>query len=143
MPLNLEDGEPEETKKRGPGRPRKSETVGDLEKDMREQLDELANWISARDPELAQTFLDDVPRMALFLATRAGKHEALARLLRVLFAKDGPLAGLRAFGRTTRAVLARVSARRQSDDPEEGVWVDEHGNRRDASGAIVLPHPHV
>lgn len=141
MTLDLENGgngaEDEKPKR---GRPPKAATVDGLERDMKEQLSELAEWLRVRDPELADTFLADVPKMAGFLATRAGKHAPLAKLLRVLFAKDGPLAGLRAFGRTARAIASRINARREEQHEENGEWTDEHGNRRDADGAIVVPH---
>lgn len=138
--IDLEHGHDEdgEKPKRGPGRPKKSESIGDLEKDMREQLEELGTWIRARDPEMAETFLEDVPRMAKFLSTRAGKHEHLARALKVMFAKDGPLAGLRAFGRTARMFSTRLNERRSHDETEwpqrgeDGNWYDEQGN-------IVVP----
>lgn len=143
MSIDLENGDtPPEDPKKPRGRPPKAAQVGDLERDMREQLEELAEWIKVRDPELAQTFLVDVGKMAKFLATKAGKHESLARLLRVLFAKDGPLAGLRAFGRTARMIVARINSRRADDEEDAamGVWVDEHGNQRDAAGNIIVPH---
>jgi hypothetical protein len=133
--IDLENGA-DDNEKDGPkkrGRPPKSAAVGDLEKDVREQLEELAEWMKARDPEFAQTFLEDVPRMAKFLSTRAGKHENLLRLLKIVFAKDGPLAGLRAFGRTARALASRLPSRREPDAEwpqlgEDGNWYDEHGN---------------
>jgi hypothetical protein len=142
-PIDLHDGpdDPDDEKppKRGPGRPKKAESLGDLEKDMREQLDELGEWIRKRDPDFAATFLEDVPRMAKFLSTRAGKHARLAHLLKIVFAKDGPLAGLRAFGRTTRAIAGRLNARRAEAEPDHDLYVDEDGNTRDRHGNIVVP----
>lgn len=61
-------------------------------------------------------------------------------MLRVVFAPDGPLGGLRAFGRTARAIGERIGARRERNlvhideegyvvDPETGLRVlDEGGN---------------
>lgn len=142
-PIDLENGESdEEAEKPKRGRPAKTAQVGDLEKDVREQLEELAEWIKARDPDFAQTFLDDVPRMAKFLATRAGKHERLLRLLKVVFAKDGPLAGLRAFGRTARALAAHFNTKRAAflDASEWPRQSEEDGNWYDEAGNIVVPH---
>lgn len=145
--IDLESGEPEREEakpKRGPGRPPKTAQTADLERDIREQLEELGEWARGVDAEFAETFLGDVAKMARFLATRAGKHERLARLLRLTFAKDGPLAGLRAFGRTTRILLGKLHARAGEHDSAEttvdGYIVDEHGNRRDPrTGQIVVP----
>lgn len=145
--LDLHDGQDDDAgdaaKKRGPGRPKKTTQIGDLEKEMREQLEELAEWMRKRDPELAETFLEDVARMAKFLATRAGKHERLARILKVMFAKDGPLAGLRAFGRTFRVFAARLNARRAAQEEtgpgDADFYVDDAGNTRDRNGNVVVP----
>lgn len=143
MPLDLENGESDdkgEEKKRGPGRPKKTESITGLETEMKEQLEELAEWIKRRDPELADTFLEDVGRMAKFLATRAGKHARLARVLKVLFAKDGPLAGLRAFGRTARMFGVRLKARRaELESGDADFYVGEDGNTYDRHGNIVVP----
>lgn len=142
-PLDLENGQDdeEEKPKRGPGRPKKTESVAGLETEMKEQLEELAEWIKRRDPELAETFLEDVGRMAKFLATRAGKHARLARVLKILFAKDGPLAGLRAFGRTARMFGLRINARRERalDAGEWPKFNEADGNWYDANGNIVVP----
>lgn len=141
MSIDLENGEDpkDEKPKRGPGRPPKAATAADLERDMREQLEELGEWIGKKDPELAETFMQDIGRQAAFLAARASKHERLARFLRIVFAKDGPLAALRAFGRTARALMERLPTRRH-DEPDADFYVDEDGNTRDRDGNVVVPH---
>jgi len=126
------------TAKRGPGRPKKSESTADLERDMKDQLEELGEWIGKRDPEFADTFMQDIGRQAAFLAARAAKHERLARFLRIVFAKDGPLAALRAFGRTARALMDKLPARRH-DEPDADFYVDDDGNTRDREGNVVVP----
>lgn len=141
MPLDLDTGEDQkdEKPKRGPGRPAKSATTADLERDMKDQLEELGEWIGKKDPELAETFMADIGRQAAFLAARAAKHERLARFLRIVFAKDGPLAALRAFGRTARALMEKLP-RRRDEEPDADFYVDEDGNTRDRNGNVVVPH---
>lgn len=131
MTIDLENGQDDDERpaqRRGPGRPKKTEEVSGLQTSIKEQLEELSEWIKVRDPELASLMLSDVPKMAKFLATRAGKHARLAKILKVVFAADGPLAGLRAFGRTARAIGGRIGAWRETRavdaDWEE---FDEHG----------------
>lgn len=139
-PLDLENGEDDKPEPKKPrGRPPKAAQTADLEKEMKEQLEELAAWIRARDPELAETLLEDVPRMAKFLAIRAGKHETLSRALLVVFAKDGPLAGMRAFGRTARTIAARIGDRRAHEDDEWPKQSEADGNWYDRDGNIVVP----
>lgn len=132
MPLDLtgEDERDDDRRVRGDddekpkrGRPPKTRVQSELRGQIGEQLNELAEWIGKKDPELGEILRDDAPKIAKFLTARAGKHARLAKVLAIVFAPDGPLGGLRAFGRFGRALGERIGARRERNL----VHVDEEG----------------
>lgn len=145
MALDLETGEEaggaeEEKPKRG--RPSNKARAGELQRLIREQLDELAEWIGKRDDELGSILREDAERIAKVLATRAGKHARFGRALAVVFAPDGPLGILRAFGRTARVFTDRLSERRRANAAAvdaEGFLVDPETGQRilDETGAPI------
>ncbi len=109
------------------GRPTNTARTGELRTTIEDQLKELAEWVATRDTELGEILRDDAPKIAKFLAARGGKHARLAKVLRIVFAADGPLGGLRAFGRTARAIGERIGARRERNlihVDDEGYIVD-------------------
>lgn len=145
MALDLENGEEREEGQDGKpkrGRPTNKARAGELQRLIREQLDELAEWIGKRDDELGGILREDAERIAKVLATRAGKHARFGRVLTVVFAPDGPLGILRAFGRTARVFTDRLSERRRSHAAAvdaEGFLVDPETGQRivDETGAPI------
>lgn len=109
------------------GRPSTSQVSGELKKAISDGLAEAAEWLAGRDPELAAKVREGAPRMADFLAHHAARRQRLARALKVIFAKGGPFAALRAFGPTSRAIGDRIGAwREQRAETVDGELVDEH-----------------
>lgn len=147
-PIDLEGGGDEKptdkkptppAEKKGPGRPSNDAKVRDLKSTIDEGLGELAEWIERKDPELAKELREGAPRMAKVLSARAGKHVRVAKVLGVLFAPDGPLALLRAFGPTVRTFGDRIGAWRDRNAGDK-VLVDDAGYIVDAAGIRVLDH---
>jgi hypothetical protein len=105
---------------RGPGRPSSEAKARDLKQTIEEGLGELAEWLG--DGEVGTALRDGAPRMAKVLSARAAKHARVGKVLGIVFAADGPLAILRAFGPLLRAVGDKIPFR-----DREVQFVDEHG----------------
>jgi hypothetical protein len=96
----------------GSGRPKTSARRAELEASLRGPLGQVAEWLEARDPELAVILHDDAPKMARLLAGLALNAKTPAPIVFAVRGLASLLEPLDAFGRTLRHLAKRWRERR-------------------------------